>query len=127
MKKLLVLAIFGLLFAVAQAADRGFPPDVGYEFVITQAQPVVLMPVMVVDQQFVAFAQLSATQVITQSGTAISGNVIYYVVQRKTKDVNLTAYHNPDYGRCSTYNLSLLITKTNLQSANRLVTTRHVI
>lgn len=122
MRKLLVLAIFGLLFAVTQAADRGYSPDVGYEFVITQAQPVVSMPVMVVDQQFVRFAQLSATQVITQSGT-----YIYYVVQRKPNDVTLTAYHNPDYGLCSKYSLNLLITKSNLQGENRLVTTRHVI
>ncbi len=122
MKKLLVLAFLGLLFAVTQAANRDYFPDVGYDLIITQDQPDVTMPVMVVDQQYVCFTQLSSTGVIDKSSMNI-----YFITNRKTKDVPITAYHNPDYGRNSKYNFNALITIGTPKCTNRLITTRHVI
>lgn len=115
MRKLLVLAIFSLTFAVTQAADRGYSPDVGFELSITQLQPVGIMPAMVADCQFV-LPFVNEIVLAPHKNTFVSipiGNII--------------AYHNPDYGRCNKYKMNLLIATEIGNNHNALVTTRHVI
>lgn len=94
MRKILILAIFGLMFALQSTAnDVGVSaPDVGYE---QQVAPVcdVVAPVLVFSYRFVGLLHVSAADVIT-AGL----DQLYYVAERKQKALVLTAYRNPDYG-----------------------------
>ena len=114
MRKLLVLAIFSLTFAVTQAADRGYSPDVGFELSITQLQPVGIMPAMVADCQFV-LPFVNEIVLAPHNNTFVSIPI-----------VNITAYHNPDYG-LNKYRLNLFYVTKNGDIGDYLVTTRHVI
>lgn len=114
MKKLLVLAIFGLMFAVTQATDRGYFPDVGYELGVTQSQPADIMPAAVVDCNF-ALPEVNAILLFAQTKSFVE-------LQTDIK----TVYHNPDYGLNSTYKLNLKSVSGIKITDNRLVTTRHV-
>lgn len=114
MKKLLVLAIFGLMFAVTQATDRGYFPDVGYELSVTQSQPTDIMAAAVVDCNF-ALPEVNAILLFAQTKSFVE-------LQTGIK----TVYHNPDYGLNSTCKLNLKSVSGIKITDNRLVTTRHV-
>ena len=114
MKKLLVLAIFGLMFAVTQATDRGYFPDVGHELSVTQSQPAEIMPATVANCDFV-LPEVNAILLIAQTKSIVE-------LQTGIK----TVYHNPDYGLNSTYKLNLDNVYGIQITDNRLVTTRHV-
>jgi len=114
MKKILILLFLGLMFAVTQAFDVGYSPDVGNEQSITYAQPVAIMPAAVFNYQF-ATTEVNAAVVITPASKTDPPNV------------TITAYHNPDYGLNFIYNLSQNIKESNRQINSILETARHVI
>lgn len=94
MRKILVLAIFGPMFALQSTANNVgvSAPDVGYEQQVTPVCDVVA-PVLVSDYQFVGLLQVSAADVITAGLDRLC-----FIAERKQKALVLTAYHNPDFG-----------------------------
>mgnify|MGYP001810154232 CR=1 FL=1 len=115
MRKILILAIFGLMFAVTQASDTGYSPDVGYELSFTQAQTPVVMPAIMPCMQ-IELAQANSVMTYPPKNIIVCPNTEY-----------ICAYHNPDYGLKNKYKMNLLISMTTGNKQDELVTTRHVI